>query len=166
MFFQRRWRTMDFKERWYLFGNGNYNECEGAFFIWVLTTALLHYGRRSVRVEIAWPFEPSKSMYVKNMILLFLFLFLYNGIFYNYFLNNVLFIVQYHYPFLVHGCVNHDFPQDLWCAISKLSAFVHWITSKEVHMSRIPWWCQEIVEIVRMFEKELPMSSWTCRFIF
>ena len=25
-------------------------------------------------------------------------------------------------------------------------------------MSSIPWWCQEIVEIVCMFEKEFPMS--------
>ena len=25
-------------------------------------------------------------------------------------------------------------------------------------MSSIPWWCQEIVEIVCMFEKELPTS--------
>jgi hypothetical protein len=40
--------------------------------------------------------------------------------------------------------------------ISKLSTFVCWITSKEIHMASIPWWHQEIAEIVCMFEKELP----------
>ena len=55
-------------------------------------------------------------------------------------------------------CVKHEFPQDLGCAISKLSAFVRWITSNEIHVASIPWWHQEIVEIVFMFEKELPTS--------
>ena len=40
----------------------------------------------------------------------------------------------------------------------KLYAFLHWITSKEIHMDNIPWWHQEIVEIICMFEKELPSS--------
>ena len=56
------------------------------------------------------------------------------------------------------GCVNHDFPQDLWGSISKLYSFVCWITSKEIHIAIIPWWHQEIVEIVCIFEKELPVS--------
>ena len=43
--------------------------------------------------------------------------------------------------------------------ISKLSAFVHWITSKEIHVASIPWWRQEIVDIVCMFEKELSTSG-------
>ena len=46
------------------------------------------------------------------------------------------------------GCVKHEFPQDLGRAISKLSAFVRWITSKEIHVASIPQWRQEIVEIV------------------
>jgi hypothetical protein len=54
--------------------------------------------------------------------------------------------------------VNHDFPHDLRHAISKLSTFVHWITSKEIHMDSIPRWHQEIAKIVCMFEKELPPS--------
>ena len=54
--------------------------------------------------------------------------------------------------------MKHEFPQDLGRAISKLFAFVRWITSKEIHVASIPRWCQEIVEIVCMFEKELPMS--------
>jgi len=70
---------------------------------------------------------------------------------------SVLFILQCHYPLLVHGCVNHDSPQDLRCAISNLSAFVQ-ITLKEIHMASIPRWCQEIAEIVCMFEKELLTS--------
>jgi hypothetical protein len=56
------------------------------------------------------------------------------------------------------GCVNHDIPRDLRCAISKLFSFLHWITSKEIHMASIPRWCQEIGEIVCMFEKELSTS--------
>ena len=56
------------------------------------------------------------------------------------------------------GYVNHDFPQDLRCATSKLSAFIDWITSRDTHMASIPCWCQEIDEIVCMFEKELPTS--------
>ena len=66
--------------------------------------------------------------------------------------------LQCHYPFFVRGCVKHEFPQDLGRAISKLSAFVRWITSKEIHVANIPQWCQEIVEIVCMFEKELSTS--------
>ena len=66
--------------------------------------------------------------------------------------------MQCHYPLFVHGCVKHEFPQDLGCAISKLSTFVHWIMSKEIHVASIPRCLQEIVEIVCMFEKELPMS--------
>ena len=70
--FQRRWCPMDFKERLYFFGKGSYNGCEGANFVWVFTTMLLHRGWPFVRVEITWPFESSKSMYnVKIMILLF-----------------------------------------------------------------------------------------------
>ena len=65
--------------------------------------------------------------------------------------------LQCHYHFFVHGCVKHEFPQDLGRAISKLSAFVHWIRSNEIHVASIPRHCQEIVEIVCMFEKELPM---------
>ena len=56
------------------------------------------------------------------------------------------------------GCVKHEFPQDLGRAISKLYAFLRWITSKEIHVANIPRWHQEIVEIVCMFEKELLMS--------
>ena len=59
---------------------------------------------------------------------------------------------------LVHRCVNHDFPHDLMHAISKLYAFIHWITSKEIHTTSIPRWRQEIDEIVCMFEKELSSS--------
>ena len=66
--------------------------------------------------------------------------------------------LQCHYPLFVHGCVKHEFPQDLGCAISKLSAFVHCTTSKEIHVASIKWWHQEIVDIVCMFEKELPTS--------
>ena len=66
--------------------------------------------------------------------------------------------LQCHYPLFVHGCVKHEFPQDLGRAISKLSAFVRWITSKEIHVTRIPRWHQEIVEIVCIFEKALFMS--------
>jgi hypothetical protein len=58
----------------------------------------------------------------------------------------------------VHGCVNHDFPQDLRRAISKLFAFVRWITSKEIHIASISQWHREIIDIACMFEKELPMS--------
>ena len=61
--------------------------------------------------------------------------------------------LQCHYPLFVHGCVKHEFPQDLGCAISKLSTFVRWITPKEIHVASIPWWRKEIVEIVCMFEK-------------
>ena len=66
--------------------------------------------------------------------------------------------LQCHYPFFVHGCVKHEFLQELGCAISKLSTFVRWIMSKEIHVAIIPWWRQEIVEIVCMFEKELLTS--------
>ena len=55
----------------------------------------------------------------------------------------------------MRGCVKHEFPQDLGRAIPKLSTFVRWITSKEIHVASIPRWRQEIVEIVCMFEKEL-----------
>ena len=58
----------------------------------------------------------------------------------------------------MRGCVKHEFPQDLGRAISKLSKFVRWITSKEIHVANIPSWRQEIVEIVCMFEKELPTT--------
>ena len=54
--------------------------------------------------------------------------------------------------------MKHEFPQDLGCAISKLYAFVRWIISKEINVASIPRWRQEIVEIVGMFEKELPTS--------
>lgn len=37
----------------------------------------------------------------------------------------------------------------------KIYAFVHWITLKEIHIDRIPQWCQEIAKVVCMFEKEL-----------
>ena len=63
-----------------------------------------------------------------------------------------------HYPLFVRGCVKHEFPQDLGHAISKLFAFLHWITSNEIHVASIPLWRQEIVEVVCMFEKELPTS--------
>ena len=66
--------------------------------------------------------------------------------------------LQFHYPLFVHGCVKHKFPQELGCAISKLSEFVRWITSKEIHVASIPQWWQERVEIVCMFEKELLTS--------
>ena len=66
--------------------------------------------------------------------------------------------LQCHYPLFVRGCVKHDCPQDLGHGISKLYVFVHWITSEEIHVARIPWWRQEIVEIFCMFEKELPTS--------
>ena len=56
----------------------------------------------------------------------------------------------------MHGCVKHEFPQDLGRVVSKLFSFVRWITSKEVHVASITWRRQEIVEIVCMFEKELP----------
>ena len=69
-----------------------------------------------------------------------------------------MFTLYYHYPLLVCGCVNHDFPQDLRHAISKLFAFERWITSKDIHMASIPRWCQEIDEILCMFEKELLAS--------
>ena len=52
----------------------------------------------------------------------------------------------------MHGCVKHEFPQDLGCAISKLFSFVLWITSKDIHVDSIPQWRQEIVEIVCMFD--------------
>ena len=58
----------------------------------------------------------------------------------------------------MRGCVKHEFPQDLGHAIYKLFAFVHWITSKEIHVARIPRWHQEIIEIFFMFEKELLTS--------
>ena len=64
----------------------------------------------------------------------------------------------------MHGCVKHEFPQDLGRAISKLSAFVRWITSKEIHVASIPRWRQEIAKIVCMFEKELPMSFMDLQF--
>ena len=54
--------------------------------------------------------------------------------------------------------MKHEFPQDLGRAISKLFAFVCWITSKDIHVASIPRWCQEITEIVYMFEKELSTS--------
>ena len=63
-----------------------------------------------------------------------------------------------HYPLFMHGCVKHEFPQDLGCAISKLFGFVSWIISKEIHVASIPRWHQEIVEIVCMFENELSTS--------
>jgi len=63
---------MDFKERLYFFGKGSYNGYEHCFFIWVLTTMFPHYGRPFSGVEIALPFELYKSMYIKNMILLFI----------------------------------------------------------------------------------------------
>ena len=66
--------------------------------------------------------------------------------------------LQCHYPLFVHGCVKHEFPQDVGRAISKLFSFVLWIMSKEIHVASIPWWRQEIVEIVCIFEKELPTS--------
>ena len=56
------------------------------------------------------------------------------------------------------GHVKHEFPQDLGRVISKLFAFVRWITSKEIHVARTPRWRQEIVEIVCMFENELPTN--------
>ena len=49
-------------------------------------------------------------------------------------------------------------PKDLQCTRSKLYAFLCWITLKEIHTDKIPWWCQEIVDIDCMFEKELPTS--------
>ena len=58
----------------------------------------------------------------------------------------------------MRGCVKHEFPQDLGHAISKLFSFVCWIASKDIHVASIRWWRQEIVEIVCMFEKELPTS--------
>ena len=58
----------------------------------------------------------------------------------------------------MRGCVKHEFRQDLGHAISKLSAFVRWIMSKEIHVAIIPRWRQEIVDIVCNFEKEQPMS--------
>ena len=57
------------------------------------------------------------------------------------------------------GCVKLEFPQDLGRAIFKLFAFVRWITSKELHVASIPWWRQEIAEIVCMFEGELPIEE-------
>ena len=54
--------------------------------------------------------------------------------------------------------MNHDFPQDLQHAKSKLYAFVRRITSKEIHISRISWGCREIAEIFYMFEEELLAS--------
>ena len=60
--------------------------------------------------------------------------------------------------FLMCGPVNHNLPLDLRHAISKLFAFVCWITSKDIHMASIPQWHQETVEIVCMFEKELHTS--------
>ena len=59
----------------------------------------------------------------------------------------------------MHGCVKNEFSQDLGCAISKLSEFLCWITSKEIRVASIPWWRKEIVEIVCMFEKELPLGE-------
>ena len=78
----------------------------------------------------------------------------------NYFciLLHVFITLQCHYPLFVCGCVKQEFPQDLGCAISKLSAFVCWIMSKEIHVASIPRWNQEIVEIVYIFEKEMPTS--------
>lgn len=32
------------------------------------------------------------------------------------------------------------------------------MVSKKIHMARIPWWHQEIAEIVCILEKELPTS--------
>ena len=66
--------------------------------------------------------------------------------------------LQCHYPLFMRGCVKLEFPQDLGRAISKLFSFLHWITLKEIHVASIPLWRQEIVEIVCMFEKELPTS--------
>ena len=66
--------------------------------------------------------------------------------------------LQCHYSLFMRGCVKHEFSEDLGCAISKLSTFVHWITSKEINVASIPQWHQEIVEIVCMFEKELLTS--------
>lgn len=152
MIFQRRWYPMDVKERWSFFGKGSYNECESAFFIWVFTMTLLHYRWPFVGVEITSLFEPSKSTYFKNMILLFYFI-LCNEIFYNYFLYNVLFTMHCHYPLLMHGCVNHEFPEDLWHAIFKISALAHWITPKDIHVASIPRWRQEIAKILCIFEK-------------
>ena len=39
--------------------------------------------------------------------------------------------------------------------IGFLSIHLHQITSKEIYISSIPWWHQEIAKIVCMFEKEL-----------
>jgi hypothetical protein len=59
----------------------------------------------------------------------------------------------------MHGCVNYDFPQDLRHAIlSKLFAFVHWITSRDIYMDSIPRWHREIGVLVCMFDKELSTS--------
>jgi hypothetical protein len=58
----------------------------------------------------------------------------------------------------MHGCVNNEFPHDLRHSVSNLSAFVCWIKSKEIHMTRIPRRHQEIDDIDCMFEKELPSS--------
>ena len=66
--------------------------------------------------------------------------------------------LQRHYPLFVRGCVKHEFAQDIGHAIYTLSTFVCWITSKEIRVASIPRWCQEIVEIVCMFEKELVTS--------
>jgi hypothetical protein len=58
----------------------------------------------------------------------------------------------------MHGYVNHEFFHDLRRSIYKVVVFVFCITSKEIHMASIPWWRQEITEIVCMFEKELALS--------
>ena len=58
----------------------------------------------------------------------------------------------------MHRCVNHNFPEDLHHSISKLCTFLHWITSKEIHMANIPRWHKEIIQIFCMFEKELATS--------
>jgi hypothetical protein len=42
--------------------------------------------------------------------------------------------------------------------ISNLSTFVHWITSRDIHMDSISWWFREIDDIFFMLEKELPTS--------
>ena len=62
--------------------------------------------------------------------------------------------LQCHYPLFMSGCVSDEFPQDLGCSISKLSSFVCWIITKDIHVASIPWWRQEIVEIFCMFKKE------------
>ena len=62
---------MDFEGRWSFYGEGRYIGCQGTFFIWVVSISLLHYIRKFVKVEITWPFEPSKGRYVDYMLLFY-----------------------------------------------------------------------------------------------